>query len=671
MLSLLLAIMLVPQVPVYALEGEATPQEQATFTTLSEAEDAGAISPVPSDPQGYVADEVLVVLAGENAEASELAAVEESVVELSETDDAAEVELLSASSDEDPLALVELPADVSVEDALLQLANDENVAFAQPNYRYTLMDDEFEDNPSGEEQLEPADNDSAFEPLATYTNDPYASSANQWWLGAVKAYDAWDRQKVNQTITIAIIDTGVRLTHDDLDDNILTSLAWDAYRKQALTLSVSQSLIPNEGDMNGHGTHVAGIAAAETNNNLLGAGVSYNAKILPINVFYTDKGGELTATTTSVRDAFDYIISRRNEANIRVVNMSFGGSAKADNDSLLHAKIQTAKNLGILSVCAAGNSGGSVPNYPSDYEEVIAVTNVQQDGSSVVINNTSDHNAYKDIAAPGTNIKSTYYSNDTSFASLSGTSMATPVVSGIAALLFAKNPNLTPDQVKQVLYGTATDLGNPGRDNHYGHGLVNASAALAVLDQRYTVSYDPGAHGTWTVESKTTNNLLYGVPTPAFSGNTNTEHHVGYTFAGWNPAWQPTVAGNVTYIAAWSANSYTVTFNPNGGSVSPTNITRTYNSSVGTLHVPTRAGHTFTGWYTAPSGGAPVSPSTKVTGDVIYYARWSINSYTATFDPNGGSVFPANTTRTYNSAIGALPTPTRLGFAFDGWYTAP
>jgi uncharacterized repeat protein (TIGR02543 family) len=571
-------------------------QEVGTFATLAEAEDAGAVAGVPDNPQAYVEGEILVVLAGEDSEKDEVEAVEESLSTLSVTDDTVETELLSPASDGTSTVLVELPDDVSVEEALLQAANDENIAFAQPNFYYTLFDDEDFTTDSGPES-DPG-GQSAFEPFFI-PNDPEVANSSspnyQWWLDMVNAFDAWDVQRVNRTVTVAVIDTGARLTHNDLKNNI-SPLAWDAYYGQSLQKSAEQGRIGNGGDSSGHGTHVAGIIAAEANNNILGAGVSYNARVLPIAVFPVSG----LATTATVREAFIYIIAHRQEANIRVINMSFGGYDSEDDDPLFRQKIQEAKNLGILSVAAAGNDNTSSPSYPGDYPEVISVVAVNRDGSHWNYSATSgsDHNANKNIAAPGNGIYSTYHSSDNASRFSTGTSMATPIVSGIAALLFAKSPGLTPAQAQQIIENTATDLGTPGRDDYFGHGLVNARKALE------------------------------NVPS-------------------------------------------TVTFNANGGSVSPASITRSYNTAIGTLPTPTRAGHTFDGWYTAATGGTRITDSTKVTTNVTYWAHWIIRSYTVTFNSNGGSASPPGVTRTYDTAIGALPSPgTRTGYVFEGWYTA-
>jgi uncharacterized repeat protein (TIGR02543 family) len=288
-------------------------------------------------------------------------------------------------------------------------------------------------------------------------------------------------------VTVAVIDTGARLTHDDLDDNILQSAAWDTMRNygQPLAMSVAQGYIGNGGDADadGHGTHVAGIIAAEANNGLLGAGVSHNANVLPINVY------NVGLSTDAIIMALDYTIEHRQQYNIRVVNMSFGGKSPS---YAMHNSIKKAQGMGILSVASAGNDGqgGTGTSFPSDWDEVVSVTSVQQVGGVISISPFSSYNPYKDIAAPGTDILSTSSLGDTEHVTYSGTSMAAPVVAGIAALLFAKDPSLTPEQVEDILYSTATDMGTPGRDYHYGHGLVNADAALAAIDQYRTVTFD-------------------------------------------------------------------------------------------------------------------------------------------------------------------------------------
>lgn len=155
----------------------------------------------------------------------------------------------------------------------------------------------------------------------------------------------------------------------------------------------------------------------------------------------------------------------------------------------------------------------------------------------------------------------------------------------------------------------------------------------------------------------------------------------GYTFTGWNTspdgtgtAYRPNAtiqfaAQNITLYAQWKVRSYSVNFDSNGGSAVASQSVR-YGSKATQPANPTRAGHTFQGWYTARSGGSKYDFGTAVTGDVTLYAHWSVNSYTLTFDGNGGKPSEASRTVAYGGQYGSLPTATRTGYAFQGWYTA-
>lgn len=199
----------------------------------------------------------------------------------------------------------------------------------------------------------------------------------------------------------------------------------------------------------------------------------------------------------------------------------------------------------------------------------------------------------------------------------------------------------------------------------------------------YTVTWNAnGGTVSPASVSKTHGSTLGTLPTPTRAATAE----YSYTFAGWFTAASggtqisttTTVTGNVTYYAHWTATkrSYTATFNGNGGETpSPSTITKKYNVALGTLPTCSRTGYTFLGWYTASSGGTKISTTTVVTKDITYYAQWSINSYTLTFNPNGGTVTPTSKNLEYNSAYGTLPTPTRASdaqytYTFAGWYTA-
>ena len=199
----------------------------------------------------------------------------------------------------------------------------------------------------------------------------------------------------------------------------------------------------------------------------------------------------------------------------------------------------------------------------------------------------------------------------------------------------------------------------------------------------YTVTWNANG-GTVSPASttKTYGSTLGTLPTPTRASTAE----YSYTFAGWFTAAtggtqitaSTTVTKDVTYYAHWTETrrSYTATFNGNGGGTpSPSTITKEYNTALGILPTCTRTGYTFLGWYTASSGGTKISTTTVVTKDITYYAQWSINSYTLTFNPNGGTVTPTSKNLEYNSVYGTLPTPTRASdaqytYTFAGWYTA-
>ena len=287
--------------------------EQLVYGTLAEAQAAGIVAAVPDDPTSYDTSQIIVVLKGTDDQAVELSSIEASIADISTEPEAAEAEMNTAGVTANGLAVVSLPTDVSVENALLAAANDQHVAFAQPNFLYKLLTTEQDDGYSeaatgladagiattGTDDSLAANADGSYSPLATI-NDP--SRGSQWWLNAVDAYNAWDRKKVNGTVTVAVIDTGVRLNHQDLDANLWVDHAYNAVNGTALTTAFG-----NGGDIDSHGTHVAGILAAETNNGLLGAGISYNAKILPINAFQ-NSGGELVASSSWIIRAYDHIL---------------------------------------------------------------------------------------------------------------------------------------------------------------------------------------------------------------------------------------------------------------------------------------------------------------------------------------------------------------------------
>ncbi len=236
--------------------------------------------------------------------------------------------------------------------------------------------------------------------------------------------------------------------------------------------------------------------------------------------------------------------------------------------------------------------------------------------------------------------------------------------------------------------GAVDDLANPNETiNWYSQSYTNN------LLENYTLTGSsmppPSLLVTYNGNGNTGGTAPVDPNSPYNTGSTvtvlgaGTLTQTGYTFAGWNTAanasgtaYAPnatfTLASNAVLYAQWTANTYTVTFNAVGGSVSPTTISVTYGSTYGTLPTPTQTGFTFNGWFTASSGGSQVLSTTPVTitSAQTLYAQWTPNTYTVTFNAEVGSVSPATVTVTYASAYGTLPTPTQTGYAFNGWFTA-
>jgi subtilisin family serine protease len=274
-----------------------------------------------------------------------------------------------------------------------------------------------------------------------------------WNIERVGATSSW-AISTGDPVKVGVIDTGIDLKHPDLQANIK-----GGYN------AINPLKSPN--DDNGHGTHVAGIIAA-LNNSMGVVGVGPNIDIYAIKVLNAAGTGFLS----DVIEGLDWAVAN----GMQVVNMSLGTSQDVQS---FHDAILNAYNAGVTIVAAAGNSGGAV-SCPASYPEVIAVSATDQNNQ---IASWSSRGPEVDLAAPGVNIYSTYKGR--SYATLSGTSMATPHVTGAAALTIdTKKCDLnldgvcTPSEVQQRLEQTAIDLGDPGKDNLYGSGLVNVYNAL-------------------------------------------------------------------------------------------------------------------------------------------------------------------------------------------------
>ena len=211
---------------------------------------------------------------------------------------------------------------------------------------------------------------------------------------------------------------------------------------------------------------------------------------------------------------------------------------------------------------------------------------------------------------------------------------------------------------------------------------ITLTAKWAINTVSDTVKISPSGGGTVSPNPITgqENTAISTTATPATGYNfkhwryNDSSASGGYSESTTNPL-KITITGKRDVTAVFELKSYTVTWNANGGTVSPASVSKTHGSTLGTLPTPTRAAtaeysYTFAGWFTAASGGTQISSTTTVTGNVTYYAQWTatLRSYTATFNGNGGGTpSPSTITKTYGSELGTLPTCSRTGYTFLGW----
>ena len=293
--------------------------------------------------------------------------------------------------------------------------------------------------------------------IAFTPNDPYYGSY-QWNLPKIRAPQAWDVITGTAGVWIAIVDTGVDYNHPDLASSRLW-LGWDFANGDN-----------NPMDDHGHGTHVAGIAGANTNNGQGVAGVCWGCDLLAVKVLRADGVGYDSWVAQGIRYAADWGVAFGKRT---VINLSLGSP---DPSRVLADAVAYAQGQGALIVAAAGNNGQNQPFYPAAYPGVIGVAATDSSDQRASFSNWGSH---VDIAAPGVAILSTdltIYSWP--YGWKRGTSMAAPHVAGVAGLVWSVWCRAPATMISDILLSTARDLGDPGWDPFYGYGRVDAEAAI-------------------------------------------------------------------------------------------------------------------------------------------------------------------------------------------------
>jgi subtilisin family serine protease len=330
-------------------------------------------------------------------------------------------------------------------------------------------------------------------------DDPFYAS--QWALSRIRMPSAWDVTAGDGSIAIAILDSGADVDHPDLAAKLLpgaNTLAADPSAPSGHPDCTPSGDVRDDYPL-GHGTHVAGIAGAATNNSVGVAGVAWGPRLIPVKVLdCTGMGSDV-----QVIAGIDWAISR----GARVINLSVGGPGQSD---VLDAAVERAHRAGVLVIAASGNAGGDVPYYPAASPHVLAVGATDQSDRLSSFSNFGDHIG---VVAPGESILSTFPGGTYQYKG--GTSMASPHVAGLAGLILSLHPEWPPDRVADLIRATADkvtpcpfgvaacpyDAG--GRNRWYGFGRINAAAALCQAftwaGATPTPAAVPGASGHRTV----------------------------------------------------------------------------------------------------------------------------------------------------------------------------
>ena len=317
---------------------------------------------------------------------------------------------------------------------------------------------------------------------------PYFGSGRDWNVNAVNAPEAWAQGYTGQGVTVAVVDTGVDLDHPDLQNNIFVNPGeipgngldddQNGYVDDVSGFDfVGNDADPN--DRNGHGTHVAGTIAS-LNNGFGATGIAPDAKILPVKVLGDNGSGSTRSVAEGIRYAADL--------GADVINLSLGGGFSRT----IQSAISYANSLGSIVIAAAGNEGASQPSFParlgSTLSNVVSVGAHNSGNRIAGFSNSVGGSNTLQIDAPGVGVYSTYAGGR--FGSLSGTSMASPHVAGVAALALSANPNLSPAELRGLLADGVTQQA-VGSD---AVGIVNAATTVAYAAAGLTSS--TGASGS-------------------------------------------------------------------------------------------------------------------------------------------------------------------------------
>jgi subtilisin family serine protease len=358
---------------------------------------------------------------------------------------------LKVVENNNPLYVVESNTE-STEELIRRLRHDYDLAIVEPNYIISKQVIMFSTDPNEtrQQQTQAPKPQTQQTVLTTVPNDEFFEPY-QWNLEQIEIEEGWNLAG-GQGVKIAVLDTGVDPNHLDIKDKL-----GEGYN------AIDDS--DDFHDAHGHGTHVAGVAAALTNNVTGIAGISYNSTILPVKVLNDQGEGSSYEVAKGIYWAVDH--------GADVINMSLGDYYSSD---LLYDAIQYAYEQDVILIGASGNDNVEDPMYPAYYEEVFTVAAVDDARSRAFFSNYGQH---VDVTAPGEHIPSLFPDNN--YVVMSGTSMAAPHVAGLAGLIRSLRPDLSNEEVYEVMRRTAKDLGTEGHDPYHGYGEIDTAAALKSI----------------------------------------------------------------------------------------------------------------------------------------------------------------------------------------------
>ncbi|OCT17136.1 serine protease [Paenibacillus pectinilyticus] len=353
--------------------------------------------------------------------------------------------------------------------ALMAYFSKWNVAYVEPHFLY-MTNDYYDDQEKDQDTTDSSSNSNSHSsgteqaPVsANFMPNDRLYQKYQWNLPLIETVQGWQLNRGANDVIVAVVDTGVDQQHPDLQGQLLPGYN---------VISGND----NPQDDVGHGTHVTGVIAALVNNNLGVAGMTWYNKVLPVKVLDQTGAGSTYSVAQGIIWAADH--------GAKVMNLSLGNYA---DSGFLHDAIQYAYDKDVALIAASGNDNTEQPGFPAAYPEVFAVAASDSQNQKAPFSNYGD---YIDVTAPGVSIASTYPNNQ--YAALSGTSMASPHVTALAALIRSTNPNLKNTEVYDIMRKSAQDLGDEGRDKYFGYGLIDVVKAIEMAKQNTApLSYWP------------------------------------------------------------------------------------------------------------------------------------------------------------------------------------